>query len=171
MILGMSLSVFLHTLISLVGIATGMAVLRELFRSGHAPRLTAWFLATTILTSVSGFFLPADKIMPSHVVGALSLAVLAVCCYARYQKRMSGAWRTAYVLSAVIALYFNVFVLVTQLFLKVPSLHGLAPQLNEPPFAIAQAAVLVAFVVAGIVAVLRFHPETARDEETAHLPS
>ena len=158
MILGMTPLVFIHTLISLVGIATGLVVLRSMWGNQRADRWTGWFLATTILTSASGFVLPAAKFMPSHAVGVLSLAILAVACYARYGKRMSGAWRLAYVVSAVAALYFNVFVLVVQLFLKVPALHALAPQQNEPPFAVAQAAVLVLFVVAGVAAVRRFHP-------------
>ena len=105
--------------------------------------------------------------MPSHALAVLSLAILAVSCYARYPKRMAGAWRLGYVLTAVAALYFNVFALVAQLFLKVPALHELAPQGNEPPFAIAQAVVLLAFVAAGIVAARRFHATGAGDEETA----
>jgi hypothetical protein len=166
MILGLPPLVFIHTLISLVGIATGFVVLYEMWGNRRSDRWTAWFLATTILTSASGFLLPAAKFMPSHAVGVLSLVILAVACYARYAKRMAGAWRLGYVLTAVAALYFNVFVLVVQLFLKVPALHELAPQQNEPPFAIAQAVVLVAFVVAGILAARRFHA-AGMDEEAA----
>ena len=168
MILGLPPLVFIHTLISLVGIVTGLVVLRDLWRNDRADRWTNWFLVTTILTSASGFILPAAKFMPSHAVGVLSLVILAIACYARYAKRMAGIWRTGYVLTAVAALYFNVFVLVVQLFLKVPALHELAPQGNEPPFGIAQAVVLVAFVVAGIFAARRFHPMDAANEDTAH---
>lgn len=168
MILGLPPLVFIHTLISLAGIATGFVVLYELWGNHRADRWTAWFLATTILTSASGFLLPAAKFMPSHAVAILSLAILAVSCYARYGKRMTGAWRLGYVLTAVAALYFNVFVLVAQLFLKVPALHELAPQQNEPPFAVAQAVVLVAFVAAGILAARRFHATGAGDEKAAH---
>jgi hypothetical protein len=148
----------IHVIISLIGIGTGFVVLAGLWQNDRKDRWTAWFLATTILTSATGFILPAEKFMPSHAVGILSLIILAVCCYARYSKRMAGAWRTGYLLTAVAALYFNVFVLVAQLFLKVPALHELAPQGNEPPFAIAQAVVLVAFIAAGVVASRRFHP-------------
>ena len=158
MIFGMTPLVFIHTLISLVGIATGLVVLRGLWANQRTDRWTGWFLATTILTSASGFVLPATKFLPSHAVGILSLAILAVACYARYGKRMAGAWRLAYVATAVAALYFNVFVLVVQLFLKVPALHALAPQQSESPFAIAQGVVLVAFVAAGVLAARRFHP-------------
>lgn len=165
MILGMTPLVFIHTLISLVGIATGLVMLRSMWANERADRMTGWFLATTIFTSASGFVLPAAKFLPSHAVGVLSLAILALACYARYGKRMSGAWRLAFVLSAVAALYFNVFVLVVQLFLKVPALRELAPKQNEPPFAIAQAAVLVAFVVAGVFAARRFHPAQSEDSE------
>jgi hypothetical protein len=111
--------------------------------------------------------LPAAKFMPSHAVGVLSLLILALCCYARYGRKMEGAWRTAYVLAAVASLYFNCFVLVVQLFLKVPALHALAPNQNEAPFAIAQAGLLVAFVVAAVFAARRFHPESRASESTA----
>ena len=166
MILGLTPLVFIHTLISLIGIATGLVVLWDMWGSRRADRWTGWFLATTILTSASGFVLPAAKFMPSHAVGVLSLVILAVCCYARYTKRMAGIWRLGYVLTAVAALYFNVFVLVVQLFLKVPALHELAPNQNEPPFAIAQAVVMVAFVIGGIFAARRFHPADAAVAET-----
>jgi hypothetical protein len=158
---------FIHTLISLVGIVSGFVVLRAMWANQRADRGTAWFLASTILTSASGFVLPATKFLPSHAVGVLSLAILAVACYARYGKRISGAWRLGFVLSAVAALYFNVFVLVVQLFLKVPALNELAPKQNEPPFAIAQAVVLIAFVVAGVFAARRFHPVGGEASEAA----
>jgi hypothetical protein len=167
MIMGMTPLVFIHTLISLAGIVTGLVVLRELWSNRRAEQWTTWFLVTTILTSATGFLLPADKFLPSHAVAVLSLIILAVASYARYGKRMSGSWRLGYVLTAVGALYFNVFVLVVQLFLKVPALHELAPKQNEPPFAIAQAAVLVAFVVAGVFAARRFHPAGSEEDETA----
>ena len=167
MILGLPPLVFLHTLISLVGIATGFVVLRGLWANDRMDRWTAGFLGATILTSATGFILPAVKFMPSHAVGVLSLAILAISCYARYGRKMAGVWRSGYVLTAVASLYFNVFVLVVQLFLKVPALHEMAPNQNEPPFAIAQAAVLVAFIAAGIFALRRFHPVSSAAGETA----
>ena len=166
MVFGMTPLVLIHTAISLVGIGTGVVLMKDYWESRRADRLTAWFLATTILTSASGFLLPAAKFMPSHAVGILSLLILAVCCYARFVKRMEGVWRTGYVLTAVAALYFNVFVLVTQLFLKVPALHAMAPNLNEPPFAIVQALVLVGYVALGVLLVRRFHPADAAAEDT-----
>jgi hypothetical protein len=161
MILGLTPLVLVHTLISLVGIVTGLVVLRGLLRGERLDGWTAWFLVTTILTSATGFILPAKMLLPSHVVGIISLVILAVCCYARYGKRMAGAWRTAYVVTAMIALWLNVFVLVAQLFLKVPALHALAPQGNEPPFGIAQGVVFLAFIVLTVLAVRRFHPDRA----------
>jgi len=169
MILGMTPLVFIHTLVSLVAIAAGVTVMAKMWRNARAEAWTAWFLGTTIFTSASGFFLPAAHFMPSHAVGVLSLVILAIACYARYGERMQGAWRTAYVLGAVAALYFNVFVLVTQLFAKVPVLHALAPNLNEAPFAIVQAVVLVGYLAWGIVLARAYHPAAAdADEETTH---
>jgi hypothetical protein len=161
MILGMSTSAFtmLHVLISLIAILTGLVVAVGMTAAKRLDGLTAVFLATTVLTSVTGFFFHTDKVLPSHIVGALSLVVLAVALAALYLFRLAGAWRWLYVAGAMVALYLNVFVLVVQSFLKVPFLHALAPKGNEPPFAIVQGLVLLLFVGLSIVAVRRFHPE------------
>jgi hypothetical protein len=104
---------------------------------------------------VTGYGFPFLHLLPSHVVGAISLVVLAVAIYARYARHLAGGWRGTYVIGAVIALYLNVFVLVVQSFLKVPALHALAPTQSEPPFAVAQLVVLVLFLVLGTLAVRR----------------
>jgi hypothetical protein len=165
MVLGMSLSTFvlLHVIISLVGIAAGLVVMFGLLGSNRMSGLTAVFLISTILTSATGFLIPPlafDKLLPSHVIGGLSLLLLAVACFALYVQKLSGAWRWIYVLTAMISLYLNVFVLIIQSFLKIPVLHALAPSVPpaEPPFAVVQGIVLLFFVVAIIGAVRRFRP-------------
>jgi len=145
-----------HVLISLIGIATGLVVMFGMLGGNPMNGLTAVFLITTVLTSATGFILPAPHFLPSHAIGILSLIVLATAIAARYRYHMAGAWRRIYVIAAVIALYFNVFVLVVQSFMKVPALHDLAPTQSEPPFAVAQGAVLLLFVVLGILAAKRF---------------
>jgi hypothetical protein len=158
----MSLSAFtmVHVIISLIGIISGFIVLFGLFGSHRLPGMTALFLLTTILTSVTGFLFPFDKLLPSDMVGIVSLIVLAIACFALYVMKLSGAWRWIYTLTAMIALYLNVFVLVIQSFLKIGPLHALAPSVppSEPPFAVVQGIVLVFFVVAIIGAVRRFRP-------------
>ena len=109
-------------------------------------------------TSATGFGFPFDKLLPSHIVGIISLVVLAIAIFARYGQHLSGAWRWIYVVTATIAFYFNVFVLVAQAFLKVPALHAIAPTGSEPPFAIAQACVLIIFIGITIAAIRKFHP-------------
>jgi hypothetical protein len=158
MVLGLSLSTFtmVHVIISLIGIVTGFIVLYGLFGSHRMPGMTALFLLSTILTSVTGFLFPFDKLLPSHIVGIVSLVMLAIACVALYVMKLSGAWRWIYTLTAMIALYLNVFVLVIQSFLKIGPLHALAP--GEPPFAVVQGLVLVFFVIAIIGAVRRFRP-------------
>ena len=162
MILGMSTAAFtlVHTVLSLVGILAGLVVLFGMFGSNRLPGWTVVFLATTVLTCVTGFFFPRDQILPSHIVGIITLVVLAVAIVALYAYRLAGAWRWIYVGSAVLSLYLNVFVAVVQAFLKVPFLNGLAPTQSEPPFAIAHGIVLVVFIVVGILALRSFHPET-----------
>ncbi len=165
MILGMSLSTFVtvHVIISLIAIVAGIIVMFGLLTSKSMPGLTAIFLLFTILTSATGFLIPpllSEKLLPSHMVGALSLVLLAIACIALYGMKLSGAWRWIYAVTALLSLYLNVFVLVIQGFLKVPALHALAP--GEPPggpvFAVVQLIVLVFFVIVIIGAVRRFRP-------------
>jgi hypothetical protein len=159
MILGLSVAAFtkLHTLISLVGIATGLVFLVALLRGRWLGGWNLWFLVFTILTSVTGFpfLLVRPTIGPPHIVGAISLVDLAIALVALYQFRRVGIWRPIYTITAVFALYLNCFVLVVQSFQKIPFLHPLAPTGSEPPFAIAQGLVLIAFIIAGFVAVRR----------------
>src|SRR5580704_17343125 len=162
MILGMSLATFtmVHVIISLIGIASGIIVMFGLLVSNRMPGMTAIFLLSTILTSATGFLIPpllTEKLLPSHMVGILSLVLLAIACIALYAMKLSGAWRWIYVVTAMASLYLNVFVLVIQSFLKVPALTALAP--GNPPsgpvFGVIQGLVLV-FVIVTIGAVKRF---------------
>src|SRR5882762_10734440 len=149
MILGMSLSTFtmVHVIISLIAIVSGIIVMFGLLGSRRMPGLTAIFLLFTILTSATGFLFPFEKLLPSHMIGILSLVLLAIACIAFYVMKLSGPWRWIYVLTALLSLYFNVFVLVIQSFLKVPALTALAP--GNPPsgpvFAVVHGIMLVFF--------------------------
>src|SRR6202163_117140 len=162
MMLGMSLSTFtmVHVIISLVGIGSGIVVMFGLLGSSRLSGWTALFLLTTILTSATGFLFPFEKLLPSHMIGILSLVLLAIACLALYGMKLSGAWRWIYVVTAMLSLYLNVFVLIIQSFLKIPALHALAPSVppSEPPFAIVQGIVLLFFVIVIIGAVRRYRP-------------
>jgi hypothetical protein len=162
MILGMSLPVFtaLHVVISLVGIGSGVVVLYGLTASKRLDGWTMLFLVTTIATSLTGFLFPNSHITPGIVIGILSLVVLASAIAARYGFHLTGAWRPIYVVCASLGLYFNCFVLVVQSFEKVPALRAAAPTQKEPPFVAAQLVVLAAFIMATVLAVKRFHPES-----------
>jgi hypothetical protein len=160
----MSLATFtlLHVAISLVGIVSGIVVVIGMLGSNRLPTWTAVFLASTILTSATGYLFPFVKLLPSHIVGAISLVLLAVAVLGLYVYRLAGPWRWLYVVGSVMAVYLNCFVLVVQMFLKIPPLTALAPTGTEPPFAIVQLVVLVVFIGLGIMAVRRFHPEAGR---------
>jgi hypothetical protein len=160
MILGMSTSTFttVHVILSLIGIITGAVVMLGMLGAKRLDGWTALFLATTVLTSVTGFFFHSASFGPPHVVGVISLAVLAVAILALYLYRLTGAWRWIYIVGAVVALYLNVFVGVVQAFQKLPPLAALAPTQSEPPFLVAQAVVLAAFDLLGFTAVKRVHP-------------
>src|SRR5580700_9685935 len=159
MILGLSTSTFtaVHVALSLIGIVSGVIALYGMIRATRLDGWTALFLATTVLTSVTAFFFASTSFGPAHVVGVLSLVVLAAVIVALYFFRLAGPWRWIYIVGAVLALYLSVFVAVVQAFQKLPPLAGLAPTQSEPPFLIAQLVVMAIFIVLGVVAVKRFH--------------
>jgi hypothetical protein len=155
----MNLLTLVHVAISLIGILSGVVVVLGFL---SAKRLDSWnkiFLITTVLTSATGFLFPFHKLLPSHILGILSLIALAIALYARYSRQMIGRWRRTYVITASIALYFNVFVLIAQSFQKVPALKAMAPTQSEPPFVVAQAVCLVVFIVLTILSAIKFRPE------------
>ena len=162
MILGMSTLLFtqIHVVISLIGIASGLVVAAGMIMGKPLRMVTALFLLTTVLTSVTGFFYPFHGVTPGIVVGVLSLVVLLFTLIAYYGKHLAGGWRRTYVITAMFALYLNCFVLVAQSFQKIPSLHALAPTGTEGPFKISQLIVLVVFVVLTIFADKKFRFST-----------
>jgi hypothetical protein len=158
----LSLFTFFHVALSLIGILAGLVVVLGFL---SAKRLDGWtrvFLWTTVLTSATGYFFPYHGFKPSYVVGAISLVLLTMAIFALYKRRLAGGWRRTYVITSVMALYLNVFVLVVQLFMKVPALKALAPTQTEGPFKLTQLSVLVLFVLIGISSTVRFRGEQLR---------
>lgn len=168
MILGMSVAAFtqMHVIISLIAIAIGIIVVVGMLNARVMPGATTLFLITTVLTSITGlmFATPVDaphvigSLDPAKIIGIISLIFLALAILALYSYRLAGSWRGVYVISSIVALYFNCFVLVVQSFQKIPFFHALAPTQKEPPFAVAQAILLILFVGLGIAAFRRFRP-------------
>ena len=150
-----------HVLISLIGIVSGFIVVGGLLTNKRLPGWTELYLITTIATSATGFLFHSKAFGPPHVIGAISLVILAVAVAARYQYAMAGRARWIYVVTALLALYFNSFVAVVQAFQKVSVLNPLAPTGTEPPFAVAQGILLLAFVGIGVIAVRNFRPTSA----------
>jgi hypothetical protein len=169
MILGMSVLLFtaVHVAISLIGILAGFVVFAGMISSKRLPTWTAIFLTATVLTSATGFLFHSASFGPPHVIGVISLVVLAVSIFALYSSHLARSWRWIYVATALFALYLNVFVGVVQAFQKVSFLHPLAPNGSEPPFTIAQALVLLLFVGLGVLAARRFHPEAGLPQSSA----
>ena len=148
-----------HVAISLAGILSGVIVAYGLVTDQRMPLLTAIFLLTTIATSVTGFFFHRDHILPSHILGIISLLLLLPATYGLYLQNLRGLWRGVYIVGAVAGLYFNVFVLIIQSFQKIPVLHALAPtQSSEPAFAGTQGVALLLFILIGFLAFKRFRP-------------
>ena len=162
MIFGMTILTFVHVLLSLVGIFAGLVVAFGLLTSKQLNGWTGVFIWSTVATSVTGFLFPFHRFLPSHAVGILSLVVLAIAIYAIYGLHLAGAWRRVYAITAMIALYLNVFVLIAQLFDKVPALKVLAPTKTEAPFKEAQLAALLLFVVLTILAAIKFRSEPVK---------
>ena len=159
MIFGLTTFTLLHVVLSLVGIFAGLVVAGGLVAGKRLDGWTGIFLVTTVATSVTGFGFPFVTFLPSHAVGIISLVVLALVIVARYVKHLSGAWRGIYGWGTVLALYLNVFVLLTQLFRRLPVLIVAAPQQKEPPFLVTQLIVLALFVWLGRAAVKGFRTE------------
>jgi len=164
MTLGLSLETFtiLHVVISLIGILSGLVVVFGFLGGKQLDGLAVLFLITTVLTSVTGFMFPFERVTPGIKLGIISLVVLAITIAARYTFHLSGAWRTIYAVGATLALYLNFFVLVAQCFEKVPALHALAPTGTEPPFLFTQLVVLAAFLTLGTFAAINFRRTTVR---------
>jgi hypothetical protein len=149
----------IHVLLSLVGIASGLVVAYGLLAGKPFGAWTALFLATTVLTSVTGFLLPPFDFDPPRVIATISLVLLVAAIAALYAFHLGGAWRWIYIVTALAALYLNAFVGVVQAFQKLPFLQPLAPTQSEPPFVVVQLVLIAAFIAIGILAVLRFHPQ------------
>jgi len=158
MILGMTAAAFtlFHVILSLIGIASGFVVIFAFITARRLPLVTQLFLFTTVLTSVTGFLFPNKTITPGIILGILSIIVLLLAIVALYVGKLAGGWRNTYVISAVLAQYFNVFVLFAQLFGKVPALKAIAPTQASPIFGITQLVVLVCFIVLGRMSVKGF---------------
>ena len=154
-----SLVVF-HVAVSLIGIVTGLVVLCHLLAARPDRASTGAFLATTLLTSLTGFLFPAERLMISHALGIMSLIALAIAIPALYWFRLTGIWRWLYVAGAVTALYLNVLAVIGEAFMRLPFLKPLAPTLSEAPFLVAQSVALAAFLVLGVLAAVRFRPPT-----------
>ena len=164
MILGMSVGAFtiLHVIITLIAMGSGLIVVGGMFASHRLPVTTALFLFTTALTSVTGFLFPIHGFTPALGVGIVACVILVVALFALYKEHLARAWRWIYVITAVVSLYLNVFVLVVQSFVKVSALNALAPMQTEPPFVVTQAAVLAIFVLIALIAVIKFRPPQAQ---------
>jgi hypothetical protein len=144
-----------HVAISLVAIAAGLVEVAGWLRGKRWPVVTNVFFWLTLATSLTGFPLPAKQILPSHVFGFITVIVLAFAYVGLYRKQLAGGWGTTYLITAAVAQYLNMFVLIFQSFLKVPALRALAPTQSEPPFAAAQGVLFVAFVAVTVLAVRR----------------
>jgi hypothetical protein len=162
MIFGVSTLTFVHTALSLVALVAGLVVVFGLPSSLAFPLWTGLFLVTAILTSVTGFFFPFERFLPSHWFGVISLIALAVAILARYRFVYSGAWRWLYVLTVLLGTYLLAFVTIVQAFQKIPALHALAPTQSELPFAVAQLLLLAVFLGLGFVAIRKFNLGQAR---------
>jgi hypothetical protein len=171
MIVDIIIFTLIHTLISLVAIVAGLVVVGGLMAGVRLDGWTGLFLITTALTSITGFGFPFSQLLPSHFVGILSLVLLVPLILARYRKHLEGAWRGVYVVGSVSVLYLNVFVLVDQLFRRIPALIVLAPTHKEPPYVVTQLLVMALFVILGIAAFRRFRPLAVVSERAIRVPA
>jgi hypothetical protein len=171
MIVSITTFTLIHTLISLVAIVAGLVVVGGLMAGTRLDGWTGLFLVTTALTSITGFGFPYTRLLPSQDIGIISLVVLVPVIFALYRKRLEGAWRGVYVVGSVLLLYLNVFVLVDQLFKRIPALIVLAPTHKEPPYVVTQLLVMALFVVLGVAAFKRFRPQAVVPARDVRVPA
>jgi hypothetical protein len=159
MVLGLSLHAFtvLHVIITIVELLAGAVIVLQML-SGKRSGLNFLFLLTAVLTTITGFMFPYHGPTPGIVLGFITLPFLLLAAIAWYTGRLRGVWRPIYVLSMLILFYLDAFVAVAQSFMKIPSLHALAPHGNEPPFKVAQGLLLLVFIILGYLALKRFWP-------------
>ena len=153
--------ILIHVLISLMGIVSGLVVLVGMLTAKRLAGWTAYFLTTNALTSVTGFFFPFHGFTPALATGIFSLAALVLAVFAFYARKLASGWRKTYVISALVALYANVFVLIVQSFQKIPALKQLAPTQSEPPFKVVQLLVLALFIICTVLATITFKDKPA----------
>jgi hypothetical protein len=170
MIVNITTFTLIHTLISLVAIVSGLVVVGGLMARTRLEGWTGLFLATTALTSITGFGFPSTRLLPSQDIGIISLVVLVPMIFALYRKHLEGAWRGVYVGGSVLILYLNVFVLMDQLFKRIPALIVLAPTHKEPPYVVTQLLVLALFGVLGMAAFRRLRPQPVAAERAVRVP-
>ena len=152
----------IHVAISLIGILSGLVVVVGLLTARRLDGWTTLFLASTVATSVTGLLLPLKGFTPAVGVSIISLVLLGVAIFARYSKRLVRGWRWVYTITAMFSLYLNVFVLIAQLYEKVPSLKALAPTQTDVPFIATQVVILLLFLLLTTLAVLKFRPDPSQ---------
>ena len=160
-----------HTIISIVAITAGLVIVGGLIAGVRIDGWTGIFLATSVLTSVTGFFFPFTQLIASHWIGVISLVILPLVIAARYWKHLAGPWRGTYVVGTVLVLYLNFFVLIVQLFRRIPALLVSAPKQTEPPFVLTQLLVLALFAWLGFAAFRRFRPQVVVTARQATAPT
>lgn len=158
MIFDVATLVGFHTDVSLIALVLGLTVVVAMLNGRDVPAIAALFLLTAAITSITGFLFPVAGLLPSHIFGVVSLLALGLAVAARFGYGFDGGWRLVYVLSVVLAVYLDAFIAVVQSFQKIPSVNALAPTQSEPPFAIVQGLLLLAFILAAILAGKRFRP-------------
>jgi hypothetical protein len=171
MIMNITSLTLVHTVISIVAIAAGLVVAGGLIAGVRIDGWTGIFLVTTALTSITGFFFPFTQLLASHWVGIISLLILPFVIAARYWKHLRHTWRAVYVVGTVIVLYLNFFILLVQLFRRIPALIVAAPKQTEPPFVVTQLLVLALFVWLGFAAFRRFRPQGTVTARQATAPA
>jgi len=154
-----ALAVF-HTAASLIGLAVGLFVLRDLLASRRPAGMAILFLAIIAVANLSGFLFPSRHIGVGHLSGAVSVAALAVAIVA-LAMRCAGAWASVYALGVVTLLYCDALIAVFMVFVRVPFLHEAGP---GSVLGI-QLLVLGIFVALGLRAVASFHPGAGNDPD------
>jgi hypothetical protein len=153
---------FLHVMIGLVGIGLGLVVMFRILTGRRLYRLPPLFFVATLTAILTGFGFPQTCLLPTHIIGILSIVVLAVTIPACCVFHREGVWRDVFVIGSATTLYLSIFVFLMKVLLKFPALHALAPTQRQkcPPFLISQFIILALFVAVTNLAIKKFHSDS-----------
>jgi uncharacterized membrane protein len=111
--MGLSPLGIVHTLISLVAVASGIVALVRYKRIDPATTVAKLYIVTTLLTALTAFGLHRHGFGPGHVLAILTLVVIGIAMLAQRTTLFGASWRGVQTFCYSITLLFHAIPAVT----------------------------------------------------------